>query len=63
MIVEYQRAVNQNVINQGLFYLDWLIDHKAGFEVLVRNTVGAETACAIEWGTTRLLCVAGNFDR
>ncbi len=63
VIVEYKRAVNQNVINQGLFYLDWLLDHKAEFELLVRNTMGAGTAESIEWGTPRLLCVAGNFDR
>ncbi len=63
VIVEYKRAVNQNVINQGLFYLDWLLDHKAELELLVRNTMGAETASAIEWGTPRLLCIAGNFDR
>ena len=27
-IMEYKRASNENVINQGLFYLDWLLDHK-----------------------------------
>lgn len=29
VIIEYKRALNENVINQGLFYLDWLLDHKA----------------------------------
>lgn len=24
VIIEYKRAANENVINQGLFYLDWL---------------------------------------
>ena len=27
VIIEYKRALNENVINQGLFYLDWLLDH------------------------------------
>jgi RecB family endonuclease NucS len=27
VIIEYKRAINENVINQGLFYLDWLLDH------------------------------------
>jgi RecB family endonuclease NucS len=31
VIIEYKRATNENVINQGLFYLDWLMDHKAEF--------------------------------
>src|SRR4030081_1059601 len=35
VIIEYKRALNQNVINQGLFYLDWLLDHKAEFKLLV----------------------------
>ncbi len=30
-IIEYKRSSNENVINQGLFYLDWLMDHKADF--------------------------------
>lgn len=29
VIFEYKRALNENVINQGLFYLDWLMDHRA----------------------------------
>ena len=28
VILEYKRASNENVINQGLFYLDWLMDHR-----------------------------------
>ena len=31
VIVEYKRHSNENVINQGLFYLDWLMDHQAEF--------------------------------
>lgn len=27
VIIEYKRSKNENVINQGLFYLDWLLDH------------------------------------
>ncbi|MFY1644638.1 DUF91 domain-containing protein, partial [Methanoculleus bourgensis] len=35
VIIEYKRAINENVINQGLYYLDWLLDHKAEFELMV----------------------------
>src|SRR5665811_294737 len=35
VIIEYKRAINENVINQGLYYLDWLLDHRAEFELLV----------------------------
>jgi len=31
VIIEYKRNQNDNVINQGLSYLRWLLDHKADF--------------------------------
>lgn len=40
VIFEYKRSVNENVINQGLFYLDWLLDHKADFKLLVMEVLG-----------------------
>src|SRR5437588_4619369 len=42
VIIEYKRAVNENVINQGLFYLDWLMDHKGEFELLVMKKLDKE---------------------
>jgi predicted transport protein len=63
VIIEYKRAMNENVINQGLFYLDWLMDHKAEFKLLVLERFGKETADSIEWSTPRLLCIAGNFTK
>ena len=63
VIVEYKRHSNENVINQGLFYLDWLLDHQAEFRWLVMETFGKETAEAIDWAGTRLLCIAADFTR
>ena len=63
VIVEYKRNINQNVINQGLFYLDWLLDHKGEFELLVNKQLGPDDAAAIEWSSPRLICVAGDFTR
>src|SRR5215216_12681 len=34
VIIEYKRSLNENVINQGLFYLNWLMDHRADFKLL-----------------------------
>lgn len=62
-IIEYKRATNENVINQGLFYLDWLMDHKGEFELLVHKRFGAELADRIEWPGPRLLCIAGDFTK
>jgi predicted transport protein len=63
VIIEYKRALNENVINQGLFYLDWLMDHKAEFELLVMKKLGDKVADSIEWSAPRLLCIASDFTR
>lgn len=63
VIIEYKRALNENVINQGLYYLDWLLDHKAEFRWLVMERFGKEAAEAIEWSNPRLLCIAGDFTK
>ena len=63
VIVEYKRHSNENVINQGLFYLDWLLDHQAEFRWLVMEKLGKDVADAIDWAGTRLLCIAADFTR
>lgn len=63
VIFEYKRQVNENVINQGLFYLDWLLDHRAEFELLVLKKLGKEKAERIDWNGARLICIANDFTR
>lgn len=63
VIIEYKRALNENVINQGLFYLDWLLDHKAEFQWLVMEKLGKDEAKEVEWGSPRLICIAGDFTK
>lgn len=61
VILEYKKHKNQNVINQGLFYLDWMMDHKAEFEQLVQKKVAGERE--IEWTSPRLICIAPDFTK
>lgn len=63
VIVEYKRSVNENVINQGLFYLDWLLDHRKEFQWLVMERLGPDAAKAVDWSAPRLTCIAGDFTR
>ena len=63
VIFEYKRSMNENVINQGLYYLNWLLDHKDSFKVLVINKLGLEKANKIDWSMPRVVCVAGDFNR
>ena len=63
VVIEYKRASNQNVINQGLFYLDWLVTHRGDFEMLLLSTMGQEAAQSVEWSGTRLICLASGFSK
>ncbi|MBQ4567646.1 MAG: DUF91 domain-containing protein [Desulfovibrio sp.] len=63
VIFEYKRSSNENVINQGLFYLDWLLDHKADFQLLVMNVLGKDIADKIDWSAPCVICVAHKFNK
>ena len=59
-IIEYKRNQNDNVINQGLSYLKWLLDHKADFEILCRNK---NIKTNIDWTSPRVICVAESYNK
>jgi predicted transport protein len=63
VIIEYKRALNENVISQGLYYLDWLMDHQGEFTLQVQKRLGAVWAQKIDWSGPRLLCIAGDFTK
>ncbi|MEU4174701.1 DUF5655 domain-containing protein [Streptomyces sp. NPDC026589] len=63
VIVEYKRGTDAGVIHQGLFYLSWLLDHRAEFERLVRDRLGGTAASQVLWSVPRLICVAGDYTR
>lgn len=60
VIIEYKRNQNDNVINQGLSYLRWLLDHKADFEILCRNS---KIDIEIDWNSPRVICVAESYNK
>ncbi|MBU4189669.1 MAG: transporter [Candidatus Thermoplasmatota archaeon] len=60
VIIEYKRNQNDNVINQGLSYLKWLLDHKADFEILCRNK---NIKTNIDWTSPRVICVAESYNK
>ena len=59
VIVEYKKSSKDNVINQGLFYLDWLVDHKGDFALAAQGELGNDIE--IDWSSPRLIVVAENF--
>ncbi len=59
VIVEYKKSSKENVINQGLFYLDWLVDHKGDFALAAQEVLGKDIE--IDWSSPRLILVAESF--
>lgn len=60
VIIEYKRGRNDNVINQALSYLKWLLDHKADFEILCNQQ---KIKQKIDWDYPRVLCVAESYSK
>lgn len=60
VIIEYKLTSHDNVINQGLFYLDWLMDHRGDFELAARSRLGEVD---VTWTGPRLILLAGTFNR
>ena len=60
-IIEYKKTSKDNVINQGLFYLDWLVDHKGDFTLAAQEALGNDIE--VDWTRPRLILIAENFSR
>ena len=60
VILEYKKNQNENVINQGLSYLRWLLDHKADFEVLLQKR---RITIKIDWNSPRVICIAESYNK
>ena len=60
VIIEYKRSTNESVINQGLSYLRWLLDHKAEFESLCHDK---KIQIEIDWDSPRVICVAESYNK
>lgn len=59
-IIEYKKGQNDSVINQGLSYLRWLLDHKDSFEKLCNEK---QITTTIQWGAPRVICVAESYNK
>ncbi len=59
VIIEYKRVESSELINQSLFYLHWLADHRGDFELAVRETLGDKVQ--VDWSDIRVICIAPNY--
>ncbi len=61
VIIEYKWRENENIINQGLFYLDWLVDHHGDFALAAQKALGSVEE--VKWGEPRLILLAQSFSK
>ncbi|MCK7581612.1 MAG: hypothetical protein MZV65_42290 [Chromatiales bacterium] len=62
VIIEYEGHKRKRH-QPGLFYLDWLLDHKAELKLLVMDKLGKEAADRIDWLAPRLICIASDYTK
>ena len=61
VIIEYKKVESSDLINQSLFYLSWLSDHRGDFELAARKALGASVE--IDWSAIRVICLAPNYKK
>ncbi|MGB4009049.1 MAG: DUF5655 domain-containing protein [Bacillota bacterium] len=59
VIVEYKKVESSELINQSLFYLYWLQDHRGDFELAVQKALGNDSQ--VDWSDIRVICIAPNY--
>ncbi len=61
VIIEYKKVESSELINQSLFYLHWIQDHKGDFEIAVQKVLGNDTQ--VDWSDVRVICIAPNYKK
>jgi hypothetical protein len=61
VIIEYKKVESSDLINQSLFYLSWLNDHRGDFEIAAQRALGPTVV--VDWADTRVICIAPNYKK
>lgn len=59
VIIEYKKVESSELINQSLFYLAWIFDHRGDFEIAVQHALGSDVE--IDWSDVRVICIAPDY--
>ena len=60
VIIEYKKIESSDLINQSLFYLSWIHDHKGDFEMAAMKALGQ---IEVDWSDVRVICIAPNYKK
>ena len=59
VIIEYKKVESSDLINQSLFYLSWIHDHRGDSEIAVQRALGSKVE--VDWSDVRVICIAPNY--
>ncbi len=60
-IIEYKKTESSQLVNQSLFYLHWLTDHRGDFEIAAQQALGTEVE--VDWSDIRVICIAPDYKK
>jgi len=61
VIIEYKKTESSDLINQSLFYLSWIHDHRGDFEIAVQKKLGYDVE--VDWSDVRVICIAPGYKK
>ena len=61
VIIEYKKSESSELINQSLFYLHWIFDHRGDFEISTQKAIGPDVK--VDWTGVRVICIAPNYKK
>jgi predicted transport protein len=61
VIIEYKKVASSELINQSLYYLHWITDHKGDFQIAVNKSL--KENIEIDWSEIRVICIAPEYKK
>lgn len=61
VIIEYKKVASSELINQSLYYLHWIMDHKGDYEMAVNKAIGKNII--VDWSEIRVICLAPEYKK
>ncbi len=61
VIIEYKKVASSDLINQSLYYLHWIRDHKGDFQIAANRTLGKDIE--VDWSDIRVICLAPEYKK
>ena len=61
VILEYKKVESSELVNQSLYYLSWIKDHKGDFQIAVNKAIGKDIE--VDWSDIRVICIAPGYKK